>query len=128
MFALHTNLLIYAHNEGSAFHEKSAAFVKKIATERNEFGQHVVGIPHQIFAEFINVITRQTIEKPMTIAQAMQCPRRLGPLLPNASFRASILKQSGASKSFGNKKPSGALMKLIEEMPYVCHTNRFSID
>lgn len=71
MFALDTNLLIYAHNAGSAFHEKAAAFVKKIIAERDEIGQHVVGIPSQTFAEFINVITRQTIEKPMTMAQAI---------------------------------------------------------
>ncbi len=71
MFALDTNLLIYAHNKGSSFHEKAAIFVKKMVAERDEIGQHVVGIPSQTFAEFINVVTRQTIEQPMTMPQAI---------------------------------------------------------
>jgi predicted nucleic acid-binding protein len=66
MFVLDTNILIYAHNKGSAFHQKAAAFVRKVIAERDENGQHVVGIVPQVFAEFINVITRQTIETPLS--------------------------------------------------------------
>lgn len=72
MFAIDTNILIYAHNAGSAFHEKASAFVKKIVAERDENGQHVVGMPAQVYAEFINVITRQTIEKPLSLTEAVQ--------------------------------------------------------
>jgi len=71
MFALDTNLLIYAHNTGSIFHEKAAEFVKSIAAEKDKNGSHVVGIAPQVFAEFINVITRQTIEKPLSLADAI---------------------------------------------------------
>jgi hypothetical protein len=71
MFAIDTNIFIYAHNSGSAFHGKAAAFVKKIVAERDENGQHVVGVPAQVYAEFINVITRQTIEKPLSLADAI---------------------------------------------------------
>jgi hypothetical protein len=71
MFAIDTNIFIYAHNVGSAFHAKVAAFVKKIVVERDESGQHVVGVPAQVYAEFINVITRQTIEKPLSLADAI---------------------------------------------------------
>lgn len=71
MFALDMNVLIYAHNEGSSFHHKAAAFVKKAIAERDENGRHVVGIAAQVYAEFINVITRQTIEKPLSLANAI---------------------------------------------------------
>jgi len=71
MFAIDTNIFIYAHNVGSAFHTKAAAFVKKIVAERDENGRHVAGVPAQVYAEFINVITRQTIEKPLSLADAI---------------------------------------------------------
>lgn len=71
MFALDTNLFIYAHNIGSAFHAKAAAFVKQMVAERDENGQHVVGVSAQVCAEFINVITRQTLEKPLSLADAI---------------------------------------------------------
>ena len=72
MFAIDTNILIYAHNAGSAFHAKASVFVKKIVAQRDENGQHVVGVPAQVYAEFINVITRQTIEKPLSLVDAVQ--------------------------------------------------------
>ncbi|NUO81835.1 PIN domain-containing protein [candidate division KSB1 bacterium] len=71
MFALDTNILVYAHNIGSAFHAKASAFVKKIVAERDENGQHVIGVSAQVCAEFINVITRQTLEKPLSLAEAV---------------------------------------------------------
>jgi hypothetical protein len=71
MFALDTNILIYAHNEESSFHQKAVAFVKKAIAERDENGRHVVGLAAQVCAEFINVITRQTIEKPLSLADAI---------------------------------------------------------
>jgi hypothetical protein len=71
MFAFDTNILIYAHNEGATFHQKAAAFVKRVTAERDPNGQHVVGIPVQVYAEFINVITRQTLEKPLSLEQAV---------------------------------------------------------
>ena len=58
MFAIDTNIFIYAHNVGSAFHTKAATFVKKIVAERDENGLRTVGVPAQVYAEFINVITR----------------------------------------------------------------------
>lgn len=71
MFALDTNVLIYAHNEGSSFHHKAAAFVMKAVAERDENGRHVLGVTAQVYAEFINVITRQTIENPLSLADAI---------------------------------------------------------
>lgn len=71
MFALDTNVLVYAHNEGSSFHQKAATFVTRAIAERDEHGRHAVGITAQVYAEFINVITRQTIEKPLSLADAV---------------------------------------------------------
>ncbi|MCL4708977.1 PIN domain-containing protein [bacterium] len=71
MFAVDTNILVYAHNAGSALHANASAFIKKIVAQRDENGQHVIGVPAQVYAEFINVITRQTIEKPLPLAVAV---------------------------------------------------------
>lgn len=71
MFAIDTNIIIYAHNVGSAFHAKASAFVKKVVAERDEQGHHTVGVPAQVYAEFINIITRQTIENPLSLAEAI---------------------------------------------------------
>lgn len=40
MFAIDTNIIIYAHNVGSAFHAKASAFVKKVVAERDEQRHH----------------------------------------------------------------------------------------
>jgi len=71
MLAIDTNIIIYAHNVGSAFHAKTSAFVKKVVAERDKQGHHTVGVPAQVYAEFINVITRQTIENPLSLAEAI---------------------------------------------------------
>lgn len=71
MFTLDTNILIYAHNEASPFHKQAAAFVKQALAERDEQGWHVAGIAALVYAEFINVITRQTIEQPLSLADAV---------------------------------------------------------
>jgi len=35
MFAIDTNLLVYAHNKDSKFNEQAAAFVTKVMNERD---------------------------------------------------------------------------------------------
>ena len=35
MFAIDTNLLVYAHNEDSAFNEKATAFLEKVMLEKD---------------------------------------------------------------------------------------------
>ncbi len=72
MFALDTNILVYAHNLASPFHQKAKMFVEQIIGEEDEFGNPVICIPLQVCAEFINVCTRQTIGKPLTISEAIK--------------------------------------------------------
>ncbi len=38
MFALDTNILVYAHNAASPFHQKAKMFVEKIIAEEDDFG------------------------------------------------------------------------------------------
>lgn len=71
MFAIDTNILVYAHNTGSSFHAKASTFVKRVVAERDENGQCVIGISAQVYAEFMNAIKRQTIEKPLSLAGAV---------------------------------------------------------
>jgi hypothetical protein len=66
-FAIDTNLLVYAHNKDSKFHEKAKGFLEKVMNERNEEGKLSICIPAQVLMEFVNVITRQNIEKSIKI-------------------------------------------------------------
>lgn len=71
MFSIDTNLLIYAHNRDSQFNEKASAFLEKVLNERNEYGNLRVCLSSQVLMEFINVITRQNIEHPLSIPEAV---------------------------------------------------------
>jgi predicted nucleic acid-binding protein len=70
MFAIDTNLLVYAHNEDSGFNEKAAAFLEKVLNERDENGNSGVCIPAQVLTEFLNVITRHNIGSPLSLSDA----------------------------------------------------------
>lgn len=71
MFSIDTNLLIYAHNRDSQFNAKASAFLEKVLNERNEYGNLTVCLSSQVLMEFINVITRQNIERPLPIPEAI---------------------------------------------------------
>jgi len=72
VFAIDTNLLVYAHNEASDFNESATAFIEDVMNERDNYGNIVVGIPAQVMMEFVNVITRQNLEKPLSFSEAIQ--------------------------------------------------------
>lgn len=71
MFAIDTNLLVYAHNEDSEFNEGATSFLEKVMNERDEEGNLSVCIPSQVLTEFVNVITRQRLEKPLSLSEAI---------------------------------------------------------
>ena len=71
MFAIDTNLLIYAHNEDSEFHKRAVAFLERVMNEQDEDGNPTICFPTQVFTEFINVITRQTLRKPLSLEEAI---------------------------------------------------------
>ncbi|MFQ5706022.1 MAG: type II toxin-antitoxin system VapC family toxin [bacterium] len=72
MFAIDTNLLVYAHNEDSEFNEAATSFLERVVNERDEEGNLSVCIPSQVLTEFVNVITRQRLEKPLSLSQAIE--------------------------------------------------------
>ena len=71
MFALDTNLLIYAHNKDSIFNEEASKFIEKVMNERDSNGNLSVCIPSQVIIEFINVVTRQNVSQPITLEKAI---------------------------------------------------------
>lgn len=71
MFAIDTNLLVYAHNSASEFNEKAATFLERIMNERDEEGHLSVCIPAQVLMEFIHVITWQRLENPLSQSEAI---------------------------------------------------------
>lgn len=72
IFAIDTNILVYAYNTGSLFHQKAGQFLLQKMTDFNEFGQLSVCICQQTCIEFTHSITWQKLEKPLTIQQAVE--------------------------------------------------------
>jgi len=72
MFAIDTNLLIYAHNIASEFHIEAKSFLEKVMNERDEKGKLSVCVPVQVLLEFIHVITWQRLQSPLSLSQARQ--------------------------------------------------------
>lgn len=71
MFAIDTNILVYAHNADSKFNQEAKSFLEKVMTQRDNNGNFTVCIPAQVFMEFINVITWEKLPKPLTLSQAI---------------------------------------------------------
>ncbi len=71
MFAIDTNLLIYAHNEDSEFHQGAVTFLERVMNEQDNDGNPTICFSAQVFTEFINVITRQTLLNPLSIDEAI---------------------------------------------------------
>ncbi|MBF0352323.1 MAG: type II toxin-antitoxin system VapC family toxin [SAR324 cluster bacterium] len=72
LFALDTNLLVYAHNADSVFHTKASAFVEQVMNERDAEGKLSIRIPVQVFMEFIHVMTWAQLEKPISLSSAIR--------------------------------------------------------
>lgn len=70
MYAIDTNLLVYAHNTASPFHPKAKAFVEDQLNKYDGEGKLTICIPAQVLMEFINVITWQRLENPLPLADA----------------------------------------------------------
>jgi hypothetical protein len=82
MFAIDTNILVYAHNLDSPLYEKATNFVEQVIKEQGRLNGHrIVGIPLQVCAEFINVVTRKTIEQPISLAEAIAHIREYAEIL-----------------------------------------------
>lgn len=71
MYAVDTNLLVYAHNADSAFHEPAKEFIESILNTRGDNGNLKVCIPAQVLVEFINVITWSRLESPLSLPDAL---------------------------------------------------------
>ena len=72
MYALDTNLLVYAHNTASPFYVQAKAFMERVMNERDAQGELSVCIPAQVIMEFLNVITRHQLEAPLPLTEATQ--------------------------------------------------------
>ena len=68
MFAVDTNLLVYAHREDAPFHESALACVSRLAHSRAPWA-----IPWPCVHEFFAIVTHPRIYKPPTpIARALE--------------------------------------------------------
>ncbi len=72
MFALDTNLLVYAYNVDAPFHKAAKTFVEKVLNERDTADKLAVCIPAQVLVEFLNVITWAKLESPLPLPIALQ--------------------------------------------------------
>jgi hypothetical protein len=71
IFAIDTNLLVYAHNTASNFHQQAVTFLEKVLNERDEDGNLKVCIPTQVLMEFVHVVTWQRLENPLSLSEAL---------------------------------------------------------
>jgi predicted nucleic acid-binding protein len=71
IFAIDTNLLVYAHNTASTFHRQAAAFLERVMNDRDEAGNLSVCIPAQVLMEFVHVVTWQRLENPLSLSEAL---------------------------------------------------------
>jgi predicted nucleic acid-binding protein len=67
-FAIDTNILVYAHNKRSPFHEKAKTFVNFMLAEQNDIK---ICIPVQVFTEFLRIVTWQKLESPLSLPIAI---------------------------------------------------------
>jgi uncharacterized protein len=72
MYALDTNLLVYAHNIASPYHNKAKTFVESVINERDSEDNFMVCLTLQVLMEFLNVITWQRLEAPLPLPAAIQ--------------------------------------------------------
>lgn len=72
VYALDTNILVYAHNTASPYHEAAKLFVEKQMNSRNEDGSLDVCLPAQVVMEFINVVTWERLGKSLSVKQALE--------------------------------------------------------
>jgi predicted nucleic acid-binding protein len=70
IFAIDTNLLVYAYNLNSPLHQSAKDFIERVMNERNEAGELSVCIPAQVFVEFTSVVTSKQLKKPLSLASA----------------------------------------------------------
>ncbi len=72
MYALDTNLLVYAHNTMSPFHASAKTFVEQVMNTRDADGNLSVCLPAQALMEFLNVITWHRLEAPLPLPDAIR--------------------------------------------------------
>lgn len=66
LFAIDTNLLVYAHNEDNPYHNNAKNFLIELLKNNPQS----LCIPYQVFIEFINVLTKR-VAKPLSVQQAI---------------------------------------------------------
>jgi len=72
MFAIDTNLLVYAHNTFSLIHLPAKAFVEQAMNQRDADGRTPLCLPVQVLMEFLHVITWQKVGAPLSLSNAVQ--------------------------------------------------------
>jgi len=97
MYALDTNLLVYAHNTASPFHHRAKEFIERVMNERDAEDKLAICIPGQVLTEFLNVITRHQLESPLSLYQATQLVQTyldtgITILYPKSSQLATLLE------------------------------------
>lgn len=70
MFAIDTNILVYAHNSGASNHEAAKGFLQNAMNTKDENGKLSICIPSQVLVEFMNVITWTRLEAPLSLSDA----------------------------------------------------------
>jgi hypothetical protein len=71
MYAIDTNLLVYAHNTSAPLHEAAKVFIEQAINTYDSQNPSRICIPAQVLVEFLNVITWAKIGNPLLLEQAI---------------------------------------------------------
>lgn len=72
MYAIDTNILVYAHNVDSPKHKAAKQFLEAELNRRDMLGRWTVCIPAQTLLEFLNTITWSRLESPLPLRAASE--------------------------------------------------------
>lgn len=72
MYAIDTNILVYAHNLTAPLHKESLAFIEKSVNTYNSQDSRSICIPSQVLVEFLNVITWSKVGSPLSLDHATE--------------------------------------------------------
>ena len=135
MFALDTNILVYAHNLDSPLHKKAKNFIERIIADGADSEEtQAVAIPLQVCAEFINVMTRLTLEHPITLLEAIGIIREyteileipvINPQPAQLKTFLSLLESTSSRKKVFDLALAATLKDNNIEGIYTVNTNDF---
>lgn len=124
MFAVDTNILVYAHNSGASKHDAAKSFLLDAMNTKDENGKLSICIPSQVLVEFMNVITWTRLETPLPLADATTIVKdylnsEVEIIYPKPTQLVTLLELLGSVKSRKKVFDVALAATLFEEFAFL---------